>query len=418
MAKVVKLSRFFFVFLVMAFFFLGDYSRDANAQIFHPSLPNRGGYEFGNVILHAGVGSGMDFESNIFWSNQNEKYDAITYVNPYIGVEIPMEDNRLSFEYDMTMAYFSRYTEQNHIDHRFQGLLELDLTDFDIEISDVYRRWTERAGSDELGAAGTRQRKENNRVEASVEAEFDQLEYRATYINEIDRYLSKNNPILGPITYEDHNNTRNILDLEAGYRFMPKTVFLFNLVGGLINYYSSEVPDSNYIEGLFGIKGEWFGKLEFNIRGGVKYQDYDTSLIMHDDNYLGFVARGGVDFNMTEDDVISLDLVRSNYESLFGRMNYYDSDFAGLNYAHRFNDKLRGDLFASWEVRQYPKASLIGGRRAERREYIYRTGFRLKYDVREWFSLECGYEYGKRDSKFKTFDYMDHIGSIRATVGF
>jgi len=419
MGKGFKTSRVVSVLAMALLLWSAAWLGKADAQILSLDLPNREGVEVGNIIVHSAFQTGVDFESNIFLSEQSEEDDIITYYRPSFGIEVPMQDNRLSLEYDANVAEFSDNIEQSHIDHRMRGLAEIFWTDYEIKISDVYQRYTTRAGSDETGLPSSRQRKWHNTIMASIATELDQLEYKLTYINEMDKYLQKNKPLFGPMNYDDKNYTLNALDTEVGYRFQPKTTFLFNLVGGLINYYSSPlVPDSYYIEGLFGIKGEWFGKLTFNVRGGFKYQEYDGSTFMYDDNYMNFEARGGIDYAASEDDTVRLTFIRTNRDSIHQDMNYYTMDFVAFDYVHDFTDKITSDVYFSWQRNQYPTETLVDGDLAERRDDIYAVGAMLRYDVRDWLSLQVGHEFRKKDSKFRRYNYDDHVTSIRATVGF
>lgn len=396
------------------FFFLSE----AQAQIYKGDLPNREGFKKGNILIHAALKTEIDFESNVFLAEENEKYDMITRVIPSVGVEIPMADNRLSLEYDTEIIHFDRSSEQDSVNHIGRASLDLYWTDFKITSNDIYRRFTNRAGSDETGVTGIRTREEHNEFDISVATEFDQLSYKLTYANRIRNFLDKNELLFGPMNYDDRNNMYNELDLEAGYLILPKTELVLEGVGGRLSYSSRLVPDSYYTEALVGVRGEWFGKLVVDGRIGAKYQEYDTASFVREDNYVDFSARGELDFSLTEDDSIGLNFTRTNQDSIYQNINYYTLNFIGADYTHYFTDKLSTNTFLSWQYNRYPKETTESTLTAIRRDTVYNSGALLRYDVRNWFAVEGEYEYSRRDSKFPEFDYKDHIFTVRATIGF
>jgi hypothetical protein len=405
---------------VMLVFVLGVCFNQVQAQITRADLPNREGVEVGDIIMHAGLSSSVDFESNIFLSDGGEQYDMIIGVNPFFGVEIPMEENNLSLEYDAKMYDFHRFYEQNHVDHQGQALLELNLTDYEITFSDVYKRFTNRAGSDETGDPQRKTRQLTNKFESSIAAEFDQLTYNVAYVNELSKYLGKNEILYNNINYDDKNSVSNIVNGEVGYKALPKTTFILQPAAGHIKYYSDLVPDSYFYETLLGVKGEWFDDMVIDMRTGLRYQEYDSSPAMHDDNYFGIVGVGSVDYSLTEDDAFKITLKRTIRESTYDGMNYYDTNFAGLDYTHRFSDKISLNPFFTYQYNRYPEETTedADAVTSKRRDHVYNTGCSLMYNVQEWLSLEAGYEYKNRDSRFHTYYYEDHLTTVKATIGF
>jgi len=370
-------------------------------------------------ILHAAIKTEVKFASNVFYANEDEKRETITVLTPSVGIEIPMQDSQFSLEYDAPLGFFNRYTEQNYTNHRVRSLLEIDLTDYEFIFYDTYRRFTNIAGhDDELGSSGRRTREERNLFGLAVSAEFDQLEYKVGYENNVRKFLGKNQIISDGLEYTDYNHMYNQVDVEVGYKLFPKTTVLAEVVAGHLYYRSDFVPSSYYTEALLGFKGEWFNKLVFDVRGGVKYQDYGKSDRIINKDYIDFVARGNVSYKATDDDVIRLGYIRTNHDSIYENMAYYESNFVSLDYTHRFNDKLTGNVFASWQLMQYPHDTTVDGDRAKRYDNIYSIGPILRYDINKWVSLQAGYEYRRRRSRFDSFDYQNHVTKLQITAGF
>jgi len=188
---------------------------------------------------------------------------------------------------------------------------------------------------------------------------------------------------------------------------------------GRIHYYKSSIPaDSYYIESLVGVKGDLTTKLGANIKVGARYQEYKESPLLNDDGYFNAVARGGLDYFAGKDDTYSLNVERSTYESTFDDMNYYELNSLGLNYAHKFNHKMTGNLFTSAQENLYPEESTVGGVTKKRRDKIYYFGCSLKYNIRKWLALEGKYQFERRDSNFSAFSYSDNLTSVACTIGF
>ncbi|HAJ56742.1 MAG TPA: hypothetical protein DCL35_03105 [Candidatus Omnitrophica bacterium] len=425
--KSFSLAMIVFVFLFVSFFSLISPPQGSCAVIYQenydmimsPDLPNREGLKVGNVILHSALRSGVDFDSNIFYADQGEQSDTIAYVAPSFGIEVPIQDSRLSVEYEASMAFFNQSNEQDHTDHKVRGLLAINLTDFKVLIDDTYNRVTNRAGSTEVGTTGIRTREERNNVDVSVGAEFDKLAYRATYTNKIRRYLGEGQPLFGTMNYDDKNSVANIADIEVDYAFFPKTTLLLEQTAGTITYDSSLVPDSYFYELLPGFKSEWTNKLKMDMRLGGRYQDYSSSDLVYDENFFGVVGRGQVDYKLTDDDTFTLTAERSVRESIYQNVNYYVANSAGIAYAHKFNDKLTSNLLFGWQMNTYPTQTTENGLTATRRDHIYRSGFSLRYEPQNWLAFEAGIEHRVRKSiKFPTLDYTDNVASFQATVGF
>jgi hypothetical protein len=409
------------MFAVAIFCWQGGQAEIAAAQIKSEELPNREGLVIEDYfVLHQQLKTDLVWDSNVFLTDRPEaEKDALIFtLIPTSGIEVPMGDNIFSFEYEPSFVFYSNYPQQDHIDHRLRGLLEVYWTDYKLTLDDVYERWTNIPGQDELGTTGRRTRQDQNNLELSVEAEFDQLEYRAAYTNLYNRYLSKATPLYQAMQYDDRTHMYNEGDLEVGYRLFPKTIILFEGIFGHVYYPSDFVPSSYYFETLLGFKGEWFDKLTFNVRGGLKYQDYGDSDLVLNEDYVDFVARGGVDYEMTENDIARLNFSRQNYDTIYRDMNYYTRDAISLDYTHRFAPNLSTNMFFAWQQTYYPHTSTVNGVTAKRRDHLYRFGPSVRYDVNKWVSLETGYEYRHRNSRFKTFDYDDHRITLSVTAGF
>lgn len=408
--------RFFLILITLSFVFL-NHCGESFAELKSKDLPNRKGVKIGEIILHGAFKTQEELESNIFLTSKHskDKFDAITMLGPSCGIEIPLRDNSISLDYDMGIYLYGKYPDQNHIDHRVRGLAEINWTDYNITAEDVYRIYTDRAADED----SNRVKRYVNTFRTGIAAQFDQLGFDLGYNNNIDAYGSAKDLIYESMTYEDKDNVTNMIDAAVSYRFMPKTSIFFEMDLGRIHYYNSSLsPDSYFIETVVGLKGRPTNKITANIKGGFKYQHYDKAEIINDKAYIGPVIKGGLSFTVTPRDILTLELERGIYESLYKNMNYYTLNLAALKYTHKFNNKISLVPFGAYQLNQYPGASMEGDEIGRRYDNFFYGGCALRYDVKEWLSAEAKYEYKQKVSKFSTYDYVDNIVTINGTAGF
>jgi hypothetical protein len=248
--------------------------------------------------------------------------------------------------------------------------------------------------------------------------DFNRFFFSFGYRNDLEDFLS-NELIYGPLTYRDRSYIENTFYLAANYRISTKTYLIWENDYGFINYYRNDTPpNSYYLESLVGVKGQPSSKIAVNLKVGVKYQQYDFSTLIDNEGYCNFVARGGIDYFATQNDTLSLNLERTNYESDYNNMNYYQASSLGLNYKHNFPHKLTGNLFTSIQQNLYPTETTENGYYATRKDWIYEGGCSLKYDVKKWLALEARYDFERRDSIFSDLSYTDNRITISGTIGF
>ncbi|MFA5146603.1 MAG: outer membrane beta-barrel protein [Candidatus Omnitrophota bacterium] len=402
-------------YLVISFLF--SYSCGPSyAALLNKDLPQREGVKLGssNMIFHSAFSQEEQYDSNVYLTDSDLRYDLVSIMNPSLGIEIPFRDNSISADYDCNMVFFGHQVEQDHIDHRVRGLIDINLTDYKIEVKDMFRHFTDRSGSENTA----RLKRDTNDLDAEISAEFERFGFRAGYSNSIEDYLTTDISF-DPLTYEDRSTMRHDVMGELSYRFMPKTLFLLETDLGYVDYYNcSLVPNSWYTETVAGIKGEWFSRANVNFKAGFRYQHYESSDLIDDKPYIGPVLRGGFDYYITEDDTLGVRAERTIYESTYDKMNYYNVNLIGFDYTHKFSDKLSVSAAGFYQINLYPSETTENGKTGKRYDNFFGGSCGVRYDVRKWVSVEARYEYNQRISRFDTFDYADNLISLRGTVGF
>jgi hypothetical protein len=392
------------------------------SQIISSDLPKREGIKLGDIVLHSSFKSGFQYDSNIFLADKDEKSDLradmVTLIDPGIGLEIPLGDNRFSFDYDAAYNRFEHHRKLDHIDHTAKGLGEINLTDYLITIRDTFRRVTDRPSTENT----SRIKRELNNFRVGVATQRNRLGFDVGYSNNLEKYLT-NDPITTNLTYRDKTVTTHIVDATVSYRFLPKTSVVFENDVGFLRYHTGVNPDSYYIENLIGLVGNLSPNLKINLRGGYKSHHYAKSNVVDNENFSGLVARGGLDYIFAKKNKISLNVERSNYESTYKNLNYYTLNLIGLNLSRAFTNKITGRAFGSYQINEYPKEttevqSTTSTKTAKRKDKLSSIGLGVRYDIRKWLSVDLAYECLNKQSNFHDFEYIDHIGTFRITAGF
>ena len=384
-----------------------------------PDLPNRKGYDlWGRAKLHAAFKTEAQFDDNIFLENEGEDCDFLTILTPSVGLDIPFGDNKLSIDSETSVNIFTVHNDQSYVDERLRGVLEINWTDYKLFVTDVYKYFSDRSGSEDVN----RIKRQNNFLRTGGAALFDQLRVDAGYTFGVETFMDDSVIYTSPqgeiMTYEDKNRFLHVFDLSASYRFLPKTSILLESFLGLLDYDSSKSSNSWFTETMIGLRGDLRDDFTTSLSAGFRYQHYDDSDLTDSNDFLGFVARGGLAYRPSDDDVISLLIEREVYESTFTNLNYYLINHVGLRYSHFFNDKVSASGFGYFQFNEYPSDATVNGITRRRRDYLYGGGATLRYDVQEWITLEASYERRQRRSSFGTFNYGDNVVTLSATVGF
>jgi hypothetical protein len=401
---------------IMAVMMCFAFCQTVSAQMLSADLPDSQGLKLGdtNARLHVGMKTSLIYDDNIYLSKDNKKDDIITVLEPMVAIVAPFGDNRFIAEYKFSEYLYADYTKEDHPDHLVKGLIEINMTDYRLTLAEQYQRFTNRANTED----STRMRQQNNDFRAGIATvNENRLGFDIGYRNRIEDYIS-NEIITGNMKYDDKDRMYHIADIQLLYRFAPKTSLIFETDLGWIRYDNDYNADSFYVEPLIGIKGELTNKITANIRGGYRYQEYETSSLVINDDFESAVVRGGIDFQMTKDDLVNLAVERSAYESTYKNINYYEGTSGMLKYTHAFSKKLSLSPYGTYQWHRYAKETTEDSDTKKRRDKIFGGGVSLKYNMRDWVALEAKYDYKEKDSNFDKFDYKDNAVTVSATIGF
>ena len=339
----------------------------------------------------------QQYDSNVFLDENDEKDDWITTFDAGVEAEMKMGDVLFKGGYVFNMNLFAEHHNQNSYNHTVIGKIDWDLTDYEVLIKNKYRRFSDRAGTEDTA----RLSRQKNVLYTDILAEFNRLAFDFGYDFIIEDYLS-NDIVSGTTTYDEgEDRMEHIFRDEVSYRFAPKTSVLAEADFGIIDYDTGLNSDSYFLQALTGLKGQVFPDSVSSIKVGFRWQDYDRA---GDQDYAGFVARTNTTKKFGVKDTVTLTTERSVNESTYSNMNYYTLTHIGLGYIHQFNDKLSAHLAGAYQFNKYPAMTVEDGVAGTRRDHIYRAACGVRYDIRQWLSTAAAYQYMQRESRFTTFD--------------
>jgi hypothetical protein len=391
--------------------------KSTTTELSNPDLPKRKGVEVGNVVFHSAVSTGVTIDPNIYLASQDEKYDIINTLEASFGLEIPIQEHKISLDYLAQQYFFERYNFNDHLDQQVRGLLELNFTDYRVTLNEAYRKYEDLPGTDNT----SRLKEDDNNVRLGVTHETDKFAFDIGYSNIVHHFFS-DDPIFSVVTNKDRDYMLHVSDISVGYKILPKTSIVLENDYGFSEHKSQNSPDYYFDDILIGVKGQLHPNLTTTLLAGWRYQYFNKSPILYDATASKFICRGAVKYAFSDKDVFDAAMERTVNDSLYQDVTYYTTNFLSLGYTHFFTDKLSSRLFTSYQRNMYPTETteIIGGnsKTAARNDNAYGAGINLHYDIRRWLSAEIGYEFKQADSNFVTFSYNDNIATFKVSAGF
>ncbi|NQT23030.1 MAG: hypothetical protein HQ579_06295, partial [Candidatus Omnitrophica bacterium] len=142
--KTKRLFRLALAISVLSFSFCGA----SIAELENKDLPDRTGFKYDPLIVHAAFKTELQFDTNVFLESEDENFDVLTLLNPSVGFELPLGDNHFSADYSFGSWIFGTYNNHSYFDHTVRALAEINWTDYKITLSDFYRYFSDRAGTE------------------------------------------------------------------------------------------------------------------------------------------------------------------------------------------------------------------------------------------------------------------------------
>lgn len=352
------------------------------------------GIAYGNLTLTPQIWLSGEYDSNIYWSNYDEQSDYIYTVSPGIKLELPWDREKNVFKawYRADLIYFQDHPRENHQDHTADGYLRYRVSDYTLELEDLYRKTSSRFDTE----FRERIRRTDNLARARLSAEYNAFEVQAEYRNFYRNFDTDR--------YERYDRDENIADLYLLYRVASKTQALVEYVYDVIDYRTDHARDGQYHEILAGFRGNLTSRLTGEAKIGYQSRKYDQP---YWNDYGGLVGYVSLEEEFSRSTGLSVGWERTLQESTYVANSYYQINRVWARVSQQLVRKLRGFAEASYGNYYYPNPDGVpGGNRRNDDAYFVSAG--LVYSLQEYLNISLVYGWRRRDSNVPDLDYTDN----------
>jgi hypothetical protein len=319
-----------------------------------------------NVYLSGVVPKNVAIPSGGVLAQQN--FDSwVTTVSPKLGFNFAsllgdksiLKALALSYSPDFVI-YHDAHTESYDL-HRFGTEIRGQVDDFSFQLLNGFTYIDGSkygpsfpSGLSAYNSATLRERREQEQDRSTITLKYDREHWFVRPNASLLYYNLGTEQLAGFSGYQNYENRSDVnggldfgyklkkdLAVTLGYRYGSQYQQKFALA---IDPYGQN-SSSDYQRVLLGLEGKLFSWLDVKIQGGPDFRRYDASAPVHDDNMITYYGEAVVTATLSKLDTISFNYRQWQWVSSIGEVPYFDSTY-DLNYRHKFNNKLSGNLEA------------------------------------------------------------------------
>jgi len=372
-----------------------------------------GNIHLGALELHPFASVSYQSNNNIFSeTRQDRNDDKITKYTIGADLKTPLvarkgDDFMLNVRYLADIINFHRYDNQDRTDHTVNARVRLNFVDrVVLTVRDNFRKTADPPNS-ELTALESRMR---NAAGGKAELRLRNLGLSIGYDQIKDNYdktntLDKDEVIITPVIRWD---------------LSPKTSLFVEYNDGEIDYINDAATtrDSNYTQWRAGVQGRLAPKLTGIIKVGQKDTEYNDARTITAKDFTGTTVFGNLTYRVQKRSTLALYGNRTSEESTFGTSNYFTGGEVGLKADHQLMRRLFLVADGSYRQNKYPEMATVGSKTEKRNDYVRRAIGGLRYEIKEWLSVESSYEWKEKDSNFNAFDYDQRLVTGKISMIF
>jgi len=353
------------------------------------------------------------YDDNVFLSDVDKKSDSVTTIFTGVTLEPELNEHELAVTYVADQQYFANNSSQDTVNHNVDAEATLHFNEWRVEFHDLFRHFENRSGSEDTA----RIKRTTNATDVKVIYAFNKLDLGINYAHRLENYRS--DLAIGSfngraLTYQDLDSSENSGEVEMAFHFWPKTSVLFSGRYGALVHDTGSKSDSDYFDILTGLRGELTAKGTIEGKIGYRTQDYDQGA----GDFQSVIYQASFIENFTERDILTIEIDRTTYDTIYKSNAYYKSTLVSGEYAHGFTDKVTGTVNGSYRLNKYPVATTEGTKTDKREDDLWAIGVDVSYELPKWGEIELAYSYSQKDSNFDTFDYDNNLVSVAMTVEF
>jgi opacity protein-like surface antigen len=347
----------------------------------------------------------------------------VTTVSPKLGFNFaPLLGDQKVLQ-ALTLGYapdFVTYHEQsseNYNIHRIATAVKVRVDDFSFNLDNGFNYIngskfgpSYSAGLSAYATGTLRERREQYQDRSTVTFKYDQekwflrptasllyydldtaqLAIGAGYQNYSDRYDVNGGADLG---YKLKKDLAVTLGYRYGHQYQQAYAFAIDHYG--------QSSSSDYQRVLLGLEGKLFSWLDVKLQGGPDFRNYDNSAPVSDYHPTTYYGEAALTATLSKQDTLSFNYRQWRWVSSTGKVPYFDSLY-DLNYKHKFNDKLSGNLEGRLLGCDYTSGLAAGagstpdhivGSTNTRNDLFYTVSAGVQYAFNANFSANLAYAY-------------------------
>ncbi len=373
---------------------------------------------FGNLQIMPGISYEAEWNDNIYL-DPDETDDYIHTVTPGIALDYSKQRHyEFNMGYEAAIVRYQDYTDNNYEEHRANaGFKYFNPSGWYISLEDQFLDTEDPYSTDNNYELGTpRIERWTNTGKARLGYEFaDKIDAHMQYRNYFKRYDKSDDQ------WRDRND--HTYEGRLMYRFWPKTsVFAMYRLQD-INYpeqqdksdnskgIDSDTSQNNIYHQIFtGLYFTPAAKISGEFKIGMGKKDFENNknwngISYNEDWELNLEAN--LDYEYSEKTRFTLQLLRSNYESVEDEASSYIRTEANVGLNQKLPFKLSLQCNLGYILEDY-ETQLTD---PDRDDDTYVADANLQYKLRDWLTAGMGYSYealGSSDDYYSDQEYVNN----------
>ncbi len=347
----------------------------------------------------------------------------VTTVSPKVGFNFaPLLGDQSVFK-ALILSYAGDYVlyedaaSQDHNDHRIGTEVRGQTGDFSFKMANSFTvidgskyGVSYPSGLNAYSTSILRERLEQEQDRNSIVLKYDQEKWFVRAASSL-LFYNLDTAQLPSSEYKGYQNYSSRYDVNGGLDFGYKVEKNLAVTLGYRDgsQYQQAFPlavdkygqsaSSDYQRVLLGLEGQPAGWLDVKLQGGPDFRRYGSTAPVNDDNLTTYYGEAAVTATMSPQDTLSFNYRQWQWVSSIGEVPYFDSTY-DLNYKHKFNDKLTGNLGARLLGSDYTSGNALSGPASDpvsvtklRNDLLYTFSGGVEYAFTPHLSAQLGYSY-------------------------
>ena len=376
------------------------------------------GQRIGSFVLFPELRVLEQYESNIYYTEDNEDDDFITRLQPRLTLQSDWNNHQLRLETGGDIGFYADHSEENFQDYYAGAAGRIDIrrsTQLRLETRYSHDHESRESPDDADAGSGGQVADEPTQLDiysagASLRHVFGRI--NGTLGGTFDRISFDDPDAVGGGTINEHDRDRDIYEgyVRVGYEIQPqyeafvRGAYNKRVYDGLENGVDR---DSDGYTMAVGLAVDFGGLVFGDFFAGYRYQNYDDPTL---DSLSGFGGGADITWNVTKLTTItgSLqgDLRETTQTNASGRL--VTTGELGIDHELRRNILLGANLRATRD--DYEGIN--------RTDWIYGAGGDVTYLVNRYLRGSLGYEFRKRDAESTQDDFTNHIIFLRVGLQY